>query len=123
MKTLSLKPNSTTMEHNTVTEFEESTGNMYQDLGFDDAQEMQVKATLATKISDIIKRRKLTQKQAAELLAMPQPKVSAMLRGHFRGISEAKMLACLNALGRDVQIVVKKSSRTHASGHTSVVFA
>jgi predicted XRE-type DNA-binding protein len=106
-----------------MTEFEESTGNVYQDLDFDDAQEMQVKATLATKIGDIIKRRKLTQQQAAELLGMPQPKVSAMLRGQFRGISEAKMLSCLNALGRDVQIVVKKSSRTRTSGLTSVVFA
>jgi predicted XRE-type DNA-binding protein len=106
-----------------MTEFEESAGNVYQDLGFEDAQEMQVKATLATKIGDIIKRRKLTQQQAAELLGMPQPKVSAMLRGQFRGISEAKMLSCLNALGRDVQIIVKKSSRTHASGLTSVVFA
>ena len=106
-----------------MSEFEQSTGNVYQDLGFDDAQEMQVKATLSTKIGDIIKRRKLTQQQAAELLNMPQPKVSAMLRGQFRGISEAKMIACLNALGRDVQIVVKRSNRTQTNGHTSVIFA
>jgi hypothetical protein len=46
-----------------------------------------------------------------------------MLRGQFRGISEAKMLECLNRLGRDVEIVVHKPSRTRASGTTSVVFA
>ena len=46
-----------------------------------------------------------------------------MLRGQFRGISEAKMLECLNRLGRDVQIVVRKPSRSKVEGRTSVVFA
>ena len=54
---------------------------------------------------------------------MPQPKVSGMLRGQFRGISETKMLECLNRLGRDVQIVVRKAARPSLCGRTSVVFA
>ena len=78
---------------------EKSSGNVYADLGMADAQEMLVKAKLASKIGDIIKRQNLTQQQAAELLAMPQPKVSLLLRGQFRGISEAKMLECLARLG------------------------
>jgi predicted XRE-type DNA-binding protein len=106
-----------------MTDFETGTGNVYDDLEMDNAQEMQVKASLAIKIGDIIKHRHLTQQQAAELLDMPQPKVSAMLRGQFRGISEAKMIACLNALGRNVQIVVKKAPRSKPTGFTSVVFA
>jgi len=46
-----------------------------------------------------------------------------MLCGQFRGISEAKMLECMNRLGRDVQIVVRKPSRSKTTGRTSVVFA
>ncbi len=46
-----------------------------------------------------------------------------MLRGQFRGINEAKMLECMNRLGRDVQIVVCKPSRSRTTGRTSVVFA
>jgi hypothetical protein len=46
-----------------------------------------------------------------------------MLRSKFRGISEAKMLDCMNRLGRDVEIVVRKSSRSRATGRISVVFA
>jgi hypothetical protein len=46
-----------------------------------------------------------------------------MLRGQFRGISEAKMLTCMNRLGRDVEIVVRKPSRSRSTGRTSVVFA
>lgn len=97
--------------------------NVYADLGLDNAEEMLVKAQLATKIGDIIKRRKLTQVQAAELLGISQPKLSGMLRGQFRGISEIKMLECLTRLGRDIQIVIKPASRSRAEGHVSVVFA
>jgi len=104
-------------------EIEKSSGNVYADLGLPDAEEMIVKARLAAKISEIIKHRHLTQEQAAEILAMPQSKISNMLRGNFRGISESKMIECLNLLGRDIQIVVKKAPRTHDTGRTSVVFA
>jgi predicted XRE-type DNA-binding protein len=97
--------------------------NIFEDLGLPDAAEMQVKATLAAKIGEILKHRHLTQVQAAEILGMPQPKLSNMLRGQFRGISEAKMLECMNLLGRDVQIVVRKPSRSKTTGRTSVVFA
>ena len=108
---------------------ETGSGNVYADLGLPDAQEMLVKAKLATKIAEIIKRQNMTQQEAAELLAMPQPKVSMMLRGQFRGISESKMLNCLARLGRDIDIVVKparrktKADAPNALGRVNVVFA
>ncbi len=104
-------------------EIEKGSANVYEDLGLPDAAEMQVKASLAAKIGEIIKHRHLTQVQASEVFGMPQPKLSGMLRGQFRGISEAKMLECLNRLGRDVEIVVRKPSRSRTAGRTSVVFA
>jgi len=104
-------------------EIENGSKSVYQDLCPQDAAEMQVKASLAAKIGEIIKNRHLTQVQASEILGIPQPKLSAMLRGQFRGISEAKMLECMNRLGRDVQIVVRKPSRSRPLGRTSVVFA
>jgi predicted XRE-type DNA-binding protein len=78
---------------------------------------------LATKIGSIIKARHLTQVEAAEILGLSQPKVSDMLRGKFRGISEARMMDCLLRLGRDVQIVVKQAPRTRKAGRVEVVFA
>jgi predicted XRE-type DNA-binding protein len=106
-----------------MTQIEQGSSNVYADLGIVNAEEMQVKAQLATKIGEIIKRRKLTQIQAAELLGIPQPKLSNMLRGQFRGISETKMIDCLTRLGRNVEIVVKPAPRSKAAGHVSVVFA
>ena len=102
-------------------QIENGSTNVYADLGFENADEMLVKAQLATKIGEIIRRRKLTQIQAAELLGIPQPKLSNMLRGQFRGISETKMIECLTRLGRNVEIVVK-AARSKAAGHVSVVF-
>ena len=106
-----------------MNDIEKGSANIFEDLGLPDAAEMQVKATLAAKIGEVLKQRHLTQVQAAEILGMPQPKLSNMLRGQFRGISEAKMLECMNRLGRDVQIVVRKPSRSKTTGRTSVVFA
>lgn len=95
---------------------EVGSGNVYRDLGVPDAERMLVKAQLATKIGDLVKRRRLTQVEAARLFGMTQPKISAMLRGQFRGISEEKMMHCLVALGQNVQIVVKPATRGKAAG-------
>lgn len=105
-----------------MSKIEKGSMNVYTDLGIADADEMLVKAQLASKIAEIIKLRKLTQTQASSLLGMTQPKLSNMLRGRFRGISEAKMLECMTLLGRDVQIVVKPVSRSRKTGHVSVLF-
>ena len=58
-----------------MSNIEQGSTNVYADLGIPDAEEMLVKAQLATKIGDIIKRRKLTQVQAAELLNLPPLRV------------------------------------------------
>jgi predicted XRE-type DNA-binding protein len=106
-----------------MAKIEKSSGNVYKDLGLANPEQMFIKATLAAKISEILAQRGLTQVEAAKLLGIPQPKVSALLRGQFRGISEAKMLECLNRLGRDIDIVVRSPSRTRTDGRTNVVFA
>ena len=98
-------------------------GNVYADLGYENAEEMLVKAQLVSKIAEIIQRRGLTQVEAAKLLGLTQPKVSAMLRGQFRGFSERKLIDCLTSLGRDVQIVIRKAPQRRAGGRLTIVFA
>ncbi len=80
--------------------------NVYAHLGFPDAEEMLVKAQLVQKIAEILCARGWSQQQAAKVLGLTQPKLSKMLRGQFRGISEIKMMDCLIRLGRAVKIVV-----------------
>lgn len=85
---------------------EEGSPNVYADLGYADAAEMQRKSQLAAKIARAIKARRLTQQGAAELLGVDQSKVSRITRGQFRGISESKLLELVTKLGHDVKIIV-----------------
>ena len=102
---------------------EEGSGNVYTDLGYPDSESMLVKAQLAAKIAEIIKRRALTQARAAEILGLTQPKVSDLLKGRFRGISEHRLLECLTRLGRDVHIVIKPSPRSRSNGRLTLSVA
>ena len=96
-------------------------GNVYTDLGVADPEWMLVKANLVSAIADIIAERDLSQGAAAELLELTQPKLSNLLRGQFRGISERRLMDCLARLGRDVQIVIRDKPRSRGAGRISVV--
>ncbi len=98
---------------------ERSSGNVYADLGIKDADAMLVKAELVSAASAIIRERGLTQAAAAQLLGLTQPKLSNILRGHFHGVSERRLIDCLTRLGRDVEIVVKEKPRSRAPGKFS----
>ena len=97
--------------------------NVYADLGYKSADEMLVKAQLVTTIAEILTERGYTQTTAAELLGIPQPKLSKMLRGQFRGFSERKLMDCLTLLGRDIDIVVGATTKRKGQGTVSVSFA
>jgi len=95
---------------------------VYTQLGFTDADAMLVKAQLVVPIAGILRERGWSQKEAANTLGLTQPKLSKMLRGQFRGISEIKMMDCLLRLGREVKIVVGPA-RESGSDHIEVVAA
>ncbi|NMQ21059.1 XRE family transcriptional regulator [Candidatus Competibacter phosphatis] len=103
-------------------EFEKGSTNVYADLGFPDAEEMFRKAQLTNEIDKIIKTRRWSRRKAAEVVGIPQPELSAMLRGHFRGIGEMKLLDCLARLGRDIQITIDPARRRTTPGQVNVVF-
>lgn len=87
------------------------TDNVLADLGFPDAEELTAKVILSRKINDIIERRGLTQVEAAELLGISQPKVSAIRNYKLRGISLERLLQALTALGQHVEITVTSSTK------------
>ena len=87
--------------------YELSSGNVFADIGIENPEEALAKAKLITHIHDVIKKKKLTQKKAAILLGIDQPKVSALLCGKFSGFSLERLIRFLNALGADVTINVK----------------
>lgn len=93
-------------------EFTLSSGNVFADLNLPHADDLLAKAELAAKIIADIQRRRLTQSQAAAILGIDQPKVSALKQGRLAGFSIERLMRFLLALGRDIEITVKRRARS-----------
>ena len=97
------------------------TTNVFEDLGYADAGERQVKTRLALAVNDILKSRKLKQREAAELLGVPQPKVSALKNYRLDQFSIEKLMAFLTALNQDVEIMIRPHRNAEQAGSISVL--
>ena len=84
-------------------------GNVFADLGFADADDRLVKSDLALRIVKAVKALRLTRAAAAECLGIDQASVACLLDGKLQRFSTAQLMVYLNALGHDVEIVVRKS--------------
>lgn len=96
-------------------------GNVFADLGLPNPEERLAKAQLALEISRFIERRGLTQRAAGQLMGVDQPKVSHILNGHLADYSTERLIGFLRALGRDVDIVIKKPTRRRGPGRLRVL--
>jgi predicted XRE-type DNA-binding protein len=99
------------------------TVNVFADLGYPDAEERQTKLRLAFVINQIVEAQKLTQAAAADVLGVNQPKISALLHYKLEGFSIQRLMTFLTAFDRDVEISIKKKSRSRAAGRITVVAA
>lgn len=95
-------------------------GNVFADLGLEEAGELQAKAQLAIALNRLLDRRKLTQAIAATVLGIPQPKVSLLRRYKLDGFSVEKLMTLLNSLDRDIEIVVKPKPRSRPNARILV---
>ena len=96
-------------------------GNVFADLGYADAAERQAKVRLALELVKILRARKLRQVDAAKLLSVPQPKISALVNYRLDGFSVEKLMEFLTGLERDVEIVIRPRAARSGSGQISVV--
>jgi predicted XRE-type DNA-binding protein len=100
-----------------------SSGNVFADLGLPHPEERLTKAQLAHAIARVIAQRGLTQRVAAALMGIDQPKVSHVLRGQLADFSTERLVSFLTDLGQDVEIVVKTAPRSRKQGRIRVVAA
>lgn len=98
-----------------------SSGNVFADLAVSEPEDSLAKAKLAGLICQIIRDRKLTQQEAAELIGLDQPKISALIRGKLRGFSAERLFRCLNELGQEVEISVRPAAGNRRRGKTQVL--
>ena len=100
-------------------QFENSSGNVFADLGLPHPEQEQIKARLTLQIYKLIKERGLTQAEAGEILGIKQPHVSLLMRNRSGSFSVGRLMEFLTALGQDVEITVRRTRKDQ--GHLSVV--
>lgn len=91
-------------KNQTIIAFEESSGNVFADLGFADADELLARAQLGFHVARILKDRGLKQREIAKLLDMAQPDVSHLMNGHFSRFTTDKLLDFFKRLDKKVTI-------------------
>ena len=100
---------------------ETGSGNVFADLGLPDVEKLKIKSGLAIEITRAVRKLGLTQEEAGRRMGIPQPKVSALLRGDFANLSEHKLMDSLNRLGYDIEIKVKPAAEP--VGHRTLAIA
>ncbi len=98
-----------------------SSGNVFEDLGLPNSDELLIKAQLAHQISELIEMRHLTQSEAARILGVDQPKVSALMRGKLSGFSIDRLFRFINALGSNVEIRITPNLEPNIQAETQIV--
>jgi predicted XRE-type DNA-binding protein len=101
-------------------DYEESSGNVFADLGFRNSKQELLKAKLTVEIYKLLRKRGVTQNEAAKLLGTTQAQVSALMRCKPVSVSVGRLMEFLNVLGQDVDVTVKPAAR-HKAGDMSVV--
>jgi predicted XRE-type DNA-binding protein len=88
-------------------EYEEGSGNVFADLGLDDADELHARAQLGFHVHRLLAARKLKQREIADLLGVKQPEVSHLMNGHFSRFTTDKLLEFLKRLDQTVSIRIR----------------
>lgn len=99
-----------------------SSGNIFEDMGFSDAEERLAKAKLAAIINKIIEERGLTQQEAAKILAINQLKVSALKNGRLKGFSIERLFSFLEALDQYIEITITDKSKAKAEHRITIAY-
>ena len=97
-------------------EFIKSSGNVFADMGLEDAEELLTRAKLGVAVRKILENRQLKQQEIAELLKIKQPEVSNIMKGKYHLFSEARLFEFLNRLERKVTIQIS----THHAGEAFI---
>lgn len=99
-----------------------SSGNVFEDMGFADAEERLAKAKLASIINKILEERGLTQKETAKILGLSQPKVTALGNGNLKGFSIERLFLLLEALDQHIEITITHKSKAKTEPRINVAY-
>ncbi|MHC5598905.1 MAG: helix-turn-helix domain-containing protein [Nostoc sp.] len=100
--------------------FEESSGNVFADLGLEDADELFTRGKIGIQVLRLLKQRNLKQREISELLGIPQPEVSHLMKGEFQRFSEGKLLIFLKRLDTEITLHLRPRNAPGQSAETVI---
>lgn len=103
------------------TRIHRGSGNVFADIGVAHPERVLARAQVMARIADIIRERGLTQQRAAALLDIPQSKVSCLMNGKLSMFSLDHLFELLNALDRDVEIIIKPKTKLEKFATTQIL--
>ncbi|WP_071189271.1 XRE family transcriptional regulator [Trichormus sp. NMC-1] len=101
--------------------FEESSGNVFADLGLSNADELFTRGKIGLQVLRLLKQRNLKQREISELLGIPQPEVSHLMKGEFQRFSEGKLLIFLKRLDTEITLHLRPHHPLNQSAETVIL--
>jgi predicted XRE-type DNA-binding protein len=101
--------------------FEESSGNVFADLGLEDADELFARGKIGIQVIRILKQRNLKQREIGQILGIPQPEVSHLMNGEFQRFSEGKLLLFLKRLDTEITLHLRPRGVSDRSAETVIL--
>ncbi|MEB3150100.1 MAG: helix-turn-helix transcriptional regulator [Sphaerospermopsis sp.] len=83
-----------------------TSGNIFQDLGFANAEEKLAKVKLASVIADILEQQQITPEQTGQILGLELAQVNNLSNGILKEFTIENLLSYLIKLGQNVEIMV-----------------
>ncbi|MDH4286927.1 MAG: helix-turn-helix domain-containing protein [Gallionella sp.] len=102
---------------------EAGSGDVFADLGFQDAGERKLRVQLAMRINELLRDRKLTQAKASALFGIPQPHISDLKHYKLNRFSPERLIHFITMLDKDVEIIIRPKAKGHETGLLSVLAA
>jgi predicted XRE-type DNA-binding protein len=100
--------------------FQDSSGNVFFDLGLSNADELFTRGKIGIQVLRLLKQRNLKQREISELLGIPQPEVSHLMKGEFQRFSEGKLLIFLKRLDTEITLHLRPRPPANESGETVI---
>ena len=96
------------------------TTNVFADLGFPDAAEMQAKTRLAMRIAELVEQRRLSRPKTAQLFGLEMVRAAALANYELDEFSLEELLRFLTQLDQDVEILIRPRGERQLSGQIIV---
>ncbi|MGL6140305.1 MAG: helix-turn-helix domain-containing protein [Planktothrix sp.] len=100
--------------------FEESSGNVFTDIGLDDADELLTRGKIGIQVVRLLQRRNLKQQEISKIIGITQTEASDLMKGEFQQFSEGKLLNFLKRLDIEVTLYLRPRNQVNQDVETAI---